>query len=160
VRPPGHVGQPALLILHTAEHHGFCETRPGRRARCHTKALTCEKPWRLLGARGEHVGPSVSIGFGGGSFGRGAHEASACTVESVGTNSFTVKGHDGTIVTVHGPLRGFPYLAKPAAFEAVPSSPMPTRKVMSKKRSRRQQPSSPEVVVLVRAASGSFLAIS
>jgi hypothetical protein len=48
---------------------------------------------------------SVFIGFGFGSFGPGTPPAAAGTVESVGTNSsginfFTVKGHDGTIVTV------------------------------------------------------------
>ena len=65
---------------------------------------------------GEHVGPSVSIGFGGGSFGRGTPPAAACTVESVGTNSFTVKGHDGTIVTVHRTATRFPIFGKASGF--------------------------------------------
>jgi hypothetical protein len=46
---------------------------------------------------------SVSIGFGGfggGMFGHGTPPAAAGTVESVGTNTFTVKGRNGTTVTV------------------------------------------------------------
>jgi len=43
---------------------------------------------------------SVEIGFGGGMFGHGTAPAAAGTVESVGTNTFTLKGRNGTTVTV------------------------------------------------------------
>ena len=58
-------------------------------------------------ASGVVTATSVLIGFGGGSFGHGTPPAAAGTVESVtagsvsGTGTFTVKGHDGTTVTVN-----------------------------------------------------------
>ncbi len=55
-------------------------------------------------ASGIVTATSVSIGFGGGfgggMFGHGTPPAAAGTVESVGTNTFTLKGRNGTTVTV------------------------------------------------------------
>jgi Domain of unknown function (DUF5666) len=51
-------------------------------------------------ASGVVTATSVSIGFGGGMFGHGAPPAAAGTVESVGSNTFTVKERSGTVVTV------------------------------------------------------------